>query len=92
MNFKHFLTSALVLLAIPAASHAYFTQGDAGQEVFSFINTFDSPRNAALEKSAGAGLSNDPTITQLNPAAFVMPENKDHVASAHWQTGDMADN
>ena len=92
MNFKHFLTSAFALLAIPAASHAYFTQGDAGQEVFSFINTFDSPRNAALEKSAGAGLSNDPTITQLNPAAFVMPENKDRVASAHWQTGDMADN
>lgn len=83
---------AFTLLALPAAGLAYFTQGDAGQEVFSFINTFDSPRNAALEKSAGAALSSDPTITQLNPAAFVMPENKNHVASAHWQTGDMADN
>ena len=84
MNFKHFLTTVSALLAIPVASHAYFTQGDAGQEVFSFINTFDSPRNAALEKSAGAGVSTDPTITQLNPAAVILPENKNHIASVHW--------
>lgn len=92
MLLKRFLTTASTLLAIPAVCHAYFSQGDAGQEVFSFINTFDSPRNAALEKSAGAGISTDPTITQLNPAAIVLPEGKDHVAAAHWQTGDMADN
>ena len=92
MNLKRFLTSAMAMLAIPALSHAYFTQGDAGQEVFSFINTFDSPRNAALEKSAGASNSTDPTITQLNPAAVILPEGKDHIASVHWQTGDLADN
>ena len=92
MNFKHFLTTVSALLAIPVASHAYFTQGDAGQEVFSFINTFDSPRNAALEKSAGAGVSTDPTITQLNPAAVILPEGKNHIAAVHWQTGDFADN
>ena len=92
MNLKHFLFTAAALFLIPATGHAYFTQGDAGQEVFSFINTFDSPRNAALEKSAGAGLSTDPTITQLNPASIILPESKNHVVSAHWQTGDMADN
>ena len=92
MNFKHLLTAVSALLVIPVASHAYFTQGDAGQEVFSFINTFDSPRNAALEKSAGAGVSTDPTIVQLNPAAVILPEGKNHIASVHWQTGDMADN
>ena len=92
MISKRFLTMAFTLLAIPAATHAYFTKGDAGQEVFSFVNTFDSPRNAALEKSAGASNSTDPTITQLNPAAVIMPEGKDHIASVHWQTGDMADN
>ncbi|WP_407457974.1 hypothetical protein [Fibrobacter sp.] len=92
MILKHFFTAAAALFAIPALCHAYFTQGDAGQEVFSFINTFDSPRNASLEKSAGAGISTDPTITQLNPAAVTMPEGKRHVAAAHWQTGDMAEN
>ena len=92
MTFKHFLTTALTLLSIPVASNAYFSQGDAGQEVFSFINTFDSPRNAALEKSAGAGISTDPTITQLNPAAIILPDGKNHVAALHWQTGDMAEN
>ena len=92
MNLKRFLFTVAALLSIPASTHAYFTQGDAGQEVFSFINTFDSPRNAALEKSAGASPSTDPTITQLNPAAIILPENKNHIASAHWQTGDMAEN
>lgn len=92
MYFKHFLTISLVGFALPVASHAYFTQGDAGQEVFSFMNTFDSPRNAALEKSAGALPSTDPTITQLNPAAVLLPEGKNHVVSAHWQTGDMSEN
>ena len=92
MNLKYFLIAVTATLAYPALSYAYFTKGDAGQEVFSFINTFDSPRNAALEKSAGAGLSTDPTVTQLNPAAIILPENKDHIAAFHWQTGDMADN
>lgn len=81
-----------MVVGLPFCAHAYFTQGDAGQEVFSFINTFDSPRNAALEKSAGASPSTDPTITQINPAAIILPDGKDHIVSAHWQTGDMAEN
>lgn len=92
MILKRFMPLALAWLALPVASHAYFTQGDAGQEVFSFINTFDSPRNAALEKSAGAAPSTDPTIVQLNPAAVRLPEGKDRIASIHWQTGDFASN
>lgn len=79
-------------VAFPISGYAYFTQGDAGQEVFSFINTFDSPRNAALEKSAGALPSTDPSIMQVNPAAILLPEGKNHVVAAHWQTGDLADN
>lgn len=89
---KRFMSILAASLALPMASHAFFTQGDAGQEVFSFVNTFDSPRNAAMEKAAGAAPSTDPTITQLNPAAIRLPEGKNHVASAHWQTGDFADN
>lgn len=92
MILKRFMPLALAWFAAPVVCHAYFTQGDAGQEVFSFINTFDSPRNAALEKSAAAGPSTDPTIVQLNPAAIRLPEGKNHVAAVHWQTGDFADN
>lgn len=92
MILKRFIPLALAWMVAPAVCHAYFTQGDAGQEVFSFINTFDSPRNAALEKSAGAAPSTDPTIAQLNPAALRLPEGKNRVASIHWQSGDMASN
>lgn len=92
MILKRFMPLALAWLALPVASHAYFTQGDAGQEVFSFINTFDSPRNAALEKSASAGPSTDPTIAQLNPAALRLADGKNHSAAIHWQTGSMASN
>lgn len=83
---------ATATLMFPLASFAYFDHGKAGQEVFSFMNTFDSPRNAALEKSAGASPSTDPTVTQLNPAAIRVDEKKNHVASIHWQTGEFADN
>lgn len=79
-------------VALPWSAHAYFTQGDAGQEVFSFVNTFDSPRNAALEKSAGASPSEDPSIVQINPSAIILKDGSNHVVSAHWQTGDLADN
>lgn len=92
MILKHFTPFVLACMVAPVASHAFFTQGDAGLEVFSFVNTFDSPRNAALEKSAAAAPSTDPTITQLNPAAIRLPEGKNHVAAAHWQTGDFAEN
>ena len=92
MNFKRILPIVLAWLSIPVVSHAYFTQGDAGQEVFSFINTFDSPRNTAMEKANGAGPSVDPSIVQLNPAAIRLPEGKNRIAEAHWQTGTFSDN
>lgn len=86
--------SALVAIAlsVPATSLAFFDHGDAGQEVFSFLRTFDSPRNAALEKSAAANPNTDPSITQLNPAALRLPDSTSRVASMHWQTGEFADN
>lgn len=92
MTFKMFINALSASLLIPTASQAYFSQGDAGQEIFSFLNTFDGPRNSALEKSAGALPSSDPSIVQLNPAALILPNGKNHVAEAHWQTGDFADN
>lgn len=86
--------SAIAALAIacPASDFGYFSKHDAGQEVFSFLSTFDSPRNVALEKSASALPSTDPSVVQLNPAALVMTEGKKRVAEAHWQTGEMASN
>ena len=86
--------SAIAALAIacPASDFGYFSKHDAGQEVFSFLSTFDSPRNAALERSASALPTTDPTIVQLNPAAILMTEGKKRVAEAHWQTGEFADN
>ncbi|MCF0223945.1 MAG: hypothetical protein HUK20_06725 [Fibrobacter sp.] len=92
MLLRKLSRTTLLGLVSPLLCHAYFTQGDAGQEVFSFMSTFDSPRNIALEKSAGAAPSSDPTISQLNPAALMMMPGKDHVLSLHWQTGDMAEN
>ena len=79
-------------MLVPATALAYFDRGDAGQEVFSFMRTFDSPRNAALEKSAAANPSTDPSITQLNPAALRLPDGNTRMASMHWQTGEFADN
>lgn len=86
--------SAIAALAIacPAAELGYFSKHDAGQEVFSFLSTFDSPRNAALEKSAAALPTTDPSIVQLNPAAVLIADGKKRVAEAHWQTGEFANN
>ena len=86
--------SAIAALAIacPAMELGYFSKHDAGQEVFSFLSTFDSPRNAALEKSAAALPTTDPSIVQLNPAAVLIADGKKRVAEAHWQTGEFADN
>ena len=86
--------SAIAALAIacPAAELGYFSKHDAGQEVFSFLSTFDSPRNAALEKSAAALPTTDPSMVQLNPAAVLIADGKKRVAEAHWQTGEFADN
>ena len=85
------LTAALLVLVATFQANAYFSQGDAGQEVFSFMSTFDSPRNAALEKSAAAAPSTDPSIAQLNPAALRMPEGKERTVGMHWQTGEFAE-
>lgn len=82
----------MAVLVAPVLSFAYFTQDNSGEEAFSFASSFDSPRNAALEHSAGAMPSTDPTITQLNPAALRLKEGKDHIVEAHWQTGDFAEN
>ncbi|MCQ2063123.1 MAG: hypothetical protein MJY99_07270 [Fibrobacter sp.] len=86
--------SALVAAALmtPLASFAYLQHGEAGAEVFSFMGTFDGPRNIALEKSAGASPSTDPSVTQINPAAIRMADGKKHVVSMHWQTGDLTEN
>lgn len=89
---KKLTAIAAFALACPAAELGYFSKHDAGQEVFSFLSTFDSPRNAALEKSASALPSTDPTITQLNPAALLIADGKKRVAEIHWQTGEFADN
>lgn len=83
--------AALVSVA-PALCHAYFSQDNSGEEAFSFVSTFDSPRNAALERSAGAMPSTDPTVSQMNLAALRVQEGKKHVVEAHWQTGDFAEN
>lgn len=89
---KKVLFCAITVALAPVSSLAYFSQDNSGEEAFSFVSTFDSPRNAALERSAGALPSTDPTITQLNPAALRIPEGKKHIVEAHWQTGDFAEN
>ena len=83
---------AMCALTCSAAELGYFTKHDAGQEAFSFLSTFDSPRNAALEKSAAALPSTDPSITQLNPAALIIADGKKRVAEIHWQTGEIETN
>lgn len=84
--------SCTILVTCPVLCHAYFSQDNAGEEAFSFLSTFDSPRNAALERSAGAMPSTDPSITQLNPANLKIQDGKTYVFQANWQTGDIAEN
>lgn len=83
---------AMCALTCSAAELGYFTKHDAGQEAFSFLSTFNSPRNAALEKSAAALPSTDPSIAQLNPAAIIIADGKKRVAEIHWQTGEIETN
>lgn len=84
--------AGVFLVTCPVLCHAYFSQDNAGEEAFSFISTFDSPRNASLERSAGASPSTDPSITQLNPASLKVQEGKTYIFQANWQTGDIAEN
>jgi hypothetical protein len=93
MNFKGKIISLIAWsIMLPATANAYFSQDIQGNEVFSFTSTFDSPRNAALEKSAAAVPSTDPSVVQINPAALRMPDGVKRIGEIHWQTGDMADN
>ena len=92
MSKRKVLLLALWGMLFPAGANAYFSQGDQGEEIFSFLSTFDSPRNAAIEKSGAAFPSTDPTIVQLNPAALRIPDGTKRIAEIHWQTGDMAEN
>lgn len=93
MDFKRkAVMFAVWNLLLPTCASAYFSQSDQGEEVFSFMSTFDSPRNAALEKAASAVPSSDPTIVQLNPGALRLPDGTNRIAEIHWQTGAMADN
>jgi len=93
MDIKRIATLlAMWSMALPSSASAFFSQNDQGEEVFSFLSTFDSPRNAALEKAASALPSTDPSITQLNPAALRLPDGTKRIAEIHWQTGDMAEN
>ena len=92
MSNRKVLVLALWGMLFPAGANAYFSQGDQGEEIFSFLSTFDSPRNAALEKAASAVPSTDPTIVQLNAAALRLPDGTKRVGEIHWQTGAMADN
>ena len=93
MDFKRkAVMFAIWNLLLPTCASAYFSQSDQGEEVFSFMSTFDSPRNAALEKATSAVPSSDPTIVQLNPGALRLPDGTNRIAEIHWQTGAMADN
>lgn len=92
MNFIGKASSFILCLLACSTAHAYFEKGNAGKEAFSFLRTFDSPRNAAMEHSAGAKPSTDPTITQLNPASIRMPSDMKRSIVMHWQAGDMAEN
>jgi hypothetical protein len=79
-------------LFLSSFSHAYFQKNEAGQEVFSFTSSFQSPRNAALERSNAALPSADPGIVLLNPAALRTRDSISNTIALHWQTGDFADN
>ncbi len=89
--FKTFRFFLIFVLLPGSFCHAFFKKGDAGQEVFSFISSFQSPRNAALERSNAALPSSDPGIIFLNPAGFAGNSKTNQVAF-HWQTGEFAEN
>lgn len=91
-KFRFLNRSALAICLAATAAFAYFQRHEAGQEVFSFTSTFQSPRSAALEFSAAAAPSTDLGITLLNPAAIRIQEGKNNAAGVYWETGDFAEN
>lgn len=82
----------LLCLFASAISHSYFQKNEAGLEVFSFSRSFQSPRNMALERSAAALPSVDPSIVQINPAGLEIANDKKNAVAIYWQTGVFADN
>lgn len=91
-NFHFFSKIFLFLLLIVNFSYSYFKKNEAGQEVFSFVALFQSPRNTALEHANAAEPSNDPGISFLNPAALRVPEGENNNIAFYWNTGDLAEN
>ncbi len=90
MKFLQLFCILPLLGAISA--NAYFQRHEAGQEVFSFSSTFQSPRSTATEHANAAEPTNDPGITLLNPAALELPDRAKNIAAIYWQTGDLAEN
>lgn len=88
---KKFQLFLILSLFWTTTAFAYFQRHEAGQEVFSFSSTFQSPRNTATEHSNAAEQTSDPGITLLNPAALRLQDKK-NVAAIYWQTGDLAEN
>ena len=91
-NFHFFSKIFIFLVLFSSISYSYFKQNDAGQEVFSFVSLFQSPRNIALENANAAEPSTDPGISFLNPAALRVPEGQKNNLAFYWNTGDLSEN
>lgn len=89
---KKFLFSIGIVLLCSIAAQAYFKKNDTGKEIFSFIGSFHSARNAALENANAAKPSSSPGSALLNPAAVVLDSNRKNAVAFSWQTGEFADN
>src|SRR5690554_28277 len=89
-SFYSFLFCFLLFLS--SKSFAFFTKSEVGREIFAFSKSFQSARTMALERSASAFIVSDPSIMQLNPAAFIFNDSYHHLFSFHFQTGVFAEN
>lgn len=90
--FKLFFFFVVFFGLITPFSYAFFEKNEAGLEIFSFSRSFQSPRNMALERSAAALPSTDPSIVQLNPAGLSISNEKKNSVALYWQTGTLAEN
>ena len=92
MKKNHFFLKISLFIAFSSIfSEAYFQKKDAGQEVFAFSSTFQSPRSAAMEFSNAAEPSFDLGITFLNPAGLQLPDGKKTAVQFFWHTGEFAE-
>lgn len=89
---KKILSAIGIVLLCAIPSHAYFKKNDSGKEAFSFIGSFHSARNAALENANAAKPSSSPGSVLQNPAAIVLDSNRKNAVAFSWQTGEFADN